>query len=144
MISPVSNSSSTMSPVVASSTFIRPYLNLGYGNDRPDGVNTLPELIEFNGKHNPDHIFGLQSRAGEGVPPVEITFEQLQFSVESACAWMVNGVKATTGRTRREQAVPPVAILLGSDIGIYIYMAALLRIGTPVRTLYTRPETTKG
>ncbi|KAF7422954.1 hypothetical protein PC9H_011118 [Pleurotus ostreatus] len=127
-----------MSPVIAGSTFIRPYLNLGYGNDRPDGVNSLPELIEFNSRHNPDHIFGLQSRAGEGVPPVEITFEQLQFSVESACAWMVNGVKATTGRTRREQAVPPVAILLGSDIGIYIYMAALLRIGTPVLCLSAR------
>ncbi|KAL0961267.1 hypothetical protein HGRIS_006230 [Hohenbuehelia grisea] len=124
-------------PVIAGSTFVRPHLNLGYGNDRPDGVNSLPELIEFNAKHNPDHIFGLQSRAGEGATPVELTFSHLQTSVENASAWLVKS-GATTGRTKRETQVPPVAILLGSDIGIYVYMAALLRIGTPVLCLSAR------
>lgn len=121
-----------MSPVLAGSTFIRPHLNLGYTENHPDGVNTLPELIAFNAKHNPDHIFGLQNRPGEGVPPCEISFAQLHSAVEKASAWLVKS-GSTTGRTQREEVLQPVAILLGSDIGIFIYMAALLRIGTPVR-----------
>ncbi|RDB14628.1 Non-canonical non-ribosomal peptide synthetase FUB8 [Hypsizygus marmoreus] len=126
-----------MSPVLAGSTFIRPHLNLGYGNDQPSGVRSLPELIEFNAIHNPDHIFGVQSRSGEGVAPCEITFSQLQSGVEYASAWLVSS-GCTSGRTKREQVVQPVGILLGSDVGIFIYMAALLRIGTPVLLLSAR------
>ena len=111
--------------------FCRPHLNLGYAPDRPEGVNSLPELIEFNAKHNPDHIFGLQIRAGDDTTPCEITFEEFQHAVERASAWLV-GTGATAGRTKRDTPTPPVGILLGSDIGIFVYMAALLRIGTPV------------
>jgi hypothetical protein len=120
-----------MSPVLAGSTFIRPHLNLGYVEDQLSGVNSLPELIEFAAEHNPDHIFGVQTRAGEDSSPCEITFSDLQSAVEHASAWLVS-IGITPGRTRRDQVVPPVGILLGSDIGIFIYMAALLRIGTPV------------
>ncbi|KAF8887098.1 hypothetical protein BD779DRAFT_1611593 [Infundibulicybe gibba] len=124
-----------MSPVVSGSTFVRPHLNLGYGQDRPGGVNTLPELIEFAAQHNPDHIFGLQTRPGEDAAACEITFAQLQLAVERASAWLVS-TGSTMGRVRREQATPPVAILLGSDISIFVYMAALLRIGTPVSLIF--------
>ncbi|EPQ54396.1 acetyl-CoA synthetase-like protein [Gloeophyllum trabeum ATCC 11539] len=117
--------------------FTRAHINLGYAPDHPDGVNTLPELIDFNARHNPDHVFGLQTRAGDGVPPCQITFKQLQEAVERASAWLVKS-GATTGRTRPEEKVPPVGILLGSDITIYIYIAALLRIGTPVLCLSAR------
>ncbi|TFK52667.1 acetyl-CoA synthetase-like protein [Heliocybe sulcata] len=122
---------------MANSKFTRAHINLGYAPDHPEGVSTLPELIEFNARHNPDHVFGLQARAGEGAEPCQITFKQLQAAVERASAWLVkNG--ATTGRTSRDQKVPPVGILLGSDITIYIYIAALLRIGTPVLCLSAR------
>lgn len=124
-------------------TFNRPRINLGYGDDWPDGVNTLPELIEFAAKHNPEHIFGLQARAkgADGAVTLkdsdgdlsfcEITFAQLRRVIERASAWLVNS-GATAGRTRRIDGIPPVAIFLSSDVTIFMYMAALLRIGTPV------------
>jgi hypothetical protein len=120
-----------MSPFLTVNTFIRPHLNLGYGQDRLDGVGSLPELIEFAAEHNPDHIFGVQTRAGEDSSPFEITFSGLQSAVEYASSWLVS-TGVTPGRSRRDQVPSPVGILLGSDIGIFIYMAALLRIGTPV------------
>jgi len=120
-----------MSPVRAGSTFIRPQLNLGFSQDKLGGVNSLPELIEFAAGHNPDHIFGVQTRAGEGSSPFDITFSALQSAIEHASAWLVS-TGATPGRTQRDQKLSPVGILLGSDIAIFIYMAALLRIGTPV------------
>ncbi|KAF8625926.1 hypothetical protein AX17_006652 [Amanita inopinata Kibby_2008] len=139
-----------MSPAFSRNTFLRPHINLGYGNDMPNGVNTLPELIEFAAKHNPNHIFGLQARSSADVGPgsgassqsgdlslCEITFAQLQHAVERASVWLVSS-GATPGRTRRTDKVAPVAIFLGSDITIFMYMAALLRIGTPVLVLSAR------
>ncbi|KXN84174.1 Linear gramicidin synthase subunit D [Leucoagaricus sp. SymC.cos] len=125
-----------MSPVLAGSTFIRPHLNLGYGDDREDGINTLPDLVEFNAKHNPDHIFGQQFRVNDQ-PPCVITFSQFATAVERTSAWLV-GTGATTGRTEREVIVPPVALLLGSDITLFMFICALLRIGTPVLIISAR------
>ncbi|KAF9018364.1 acetyl-CoA synthetase-like protein [Hymenopellis radicata] len=119
-----------------SSTFIRPHINIGYGQDRLYGVESLPELIEFNARHNPNHVFALQTRPGDA-PAREITFSELQTAVENACAWLVSS-GATVIRTSRETKVPPVAILMGSDVGIFIYMAALNRLGTPVLCLSAR------
>lgn len=121
-----------MSPVFTGSTFIRPHINLGYepGADRPGGIESLPELIEVVSRNNPDHIFGVQNRAGDA-PPYDMTFSQLESAVEQASAWLVHS-GLTVARSRRAEKIPPVGIFLGSDITIFIYMAALLRIGTPV------------
>ena len=131
----------TMSPasVHSGATFVRPHINLGYDNDWPEGINSLSELIEFAAEHNPDHIFGLQAqhtdcRAGENLSFCEITFAQFREVAERASAWLVHS-GVTAGRTRRIDNVTPVAILLSSDVTIFVYMAALLRIGTPVSSL---------
>ncbi|KAK2463766.1 hypothetical protein APHAL10511_004204 [Amanita phalloides] len=141
-----------MSPVHSRvvSTFIRPLINLGYGNDSPDGINTLSELIEFAATHNPNHIFGLQARAnsssctsgktfgsGGDLSFCEITFVQLRRVVERASAWALSS-GAAVGRMCRTEKVSPVAIFLSSDVTVFIYMAALLRIGVPVLVLSAR------
>ena len=119
-----------MSPALARSTYIRPKLNLGNVNDNGAG-KSLPDLLEFNAMNNPDHLFGIQNSNGQDVSPCEITFSQLQTAVEYASFWLVQ-TGCTNGRTQRQDPVLPVGIMLGSDISIFIYMAALLRIGTPV------------
>ncbi|KAJ7584629.1 hypothetical protein C8J56DRAFT_1090464, partial [Mycena floridula] len=122
--------------MASKSAFIRPYLNLGCGNDRPEGLDSLPQLISFVAEHNPDHIFGWQSQSGD-IPPRGITFAGLQNAVEHASAWLVH-TGCTTGRISRERKIPPLAIFLHSDVAIFIYIAALLRIGTPVLVLSAR------
>ena len=119
-----------MSPALARSTYIRPKLNLGNA-DHDGAVNSLPDLLEFNAANNPDHIFGVQNANGSDALPCEITFSQLQAAVEYASFWLVQS-GCTNGRTQRQDPVRPVGIMLGSDISIFIYMTALLRIGTPV------------
>ncbi|VDB88513.1 unnamed protein product [Peniophora sp. CBMAI 1063] len=118
-------------------TFFRAHLNLGFEPDVPEGINSLPELVAFNAKQNPDHVFGLQLRSGETSLARQITFAELSSAVERAAGWLVKSC-VTTGRSLRSDKVAPVAILLGSDIGIFIYMCALLRIGTPVLLLSAR------
>lgn len=112
--------------------FRRPHLNLGYLPDKPEGVNGLVELIEFNAVHNPDSIFCLQTRA-KGAAPCQITFAKLQTAVERCCAWLLAS-ESTKIREGREERPDPVGVLLGSDITIFIYISALLRLGTPVST----------
>ncbi|KAF8627100.1 hypothetical protein AX15_004541 [Amanita polypyramis BW_CC] len=140
-----------MSPatsVRSGAAFVRPRINLGYDNGRPEGVKSLLELIEFSAKHNPDHIFGLQAQtnrlncdttwsADKNLSFYKITFSRLYKVVELASGWLVHS-GTTPGRTCRIDNVTPVAIFLSSDITIFMYMAALLRIGTPVLILSTR------
>ena len=114
--------------------FRRPHLNLGYLPDKPGGVNGLAELIEFNATHNPDSIFCLQIRA-KGATPCRITFAELQAAVERCCAWLLAS-GSTNRRDGGGKCPGPVGVLLGSDITIFIYTAALLRLGTPVSTIY--------
>ena len=118
---------------ILNNTFVRAHINLGFELDTPEGVNSLPELVEFNAKHNPDHLFAVQLRTDAAHSGRRITFAELSLAVERAAGWLVkSGV--TTGRTLRTDEIAPVAILLGSDVGIFIYILALLRIGTPVST----------
>ncbi|KAK7053490.1 hypothetical protein VNI00_004116 [Paramarasmius palmivorus] len=116
--------------------FIRPHLNLGYEQDRADGVNGLPELIAFNAKYNPDLVFGRQMRTADGSYR-EITFAELHQAVERCSAWLISS-GATKIREPGCTFPKPVGILLGSDVTIFIFMAALLRIGTPVLCLSAR------
>lgn len=115
---------------VLNNTFVRAHIALGCELDPLKGVNSLPELVEFNAKHNPNHLFAIQLRSGEAYSGRKITFAELSLAVERAAGWLIkSGV--TTGRTLRTDEISPVAILLGSDIGIFIYIIALMRIGTP-------------
>jgi acyl-CoA synthetase (AMP-forming)/AMP-acid ligase II len=121
--------------------FRRAHLNLGYLPDEQHGVNGLHELIEFNAIYNPTLIFGIQqtrtiSPSGvvdkDDIGACVITFAELKNAVDRCSAWLVS-TGVTPGRKEQDEGYPPaVAILLGSDITIYIYIAALLRIGTPV------------
>ncbi|KIK56246.1 hypothetical protein GYMLUDRAFT_76195 [Collybiopsis luxurians FD-317 M1] len=118
--------------------FFRPLLNLMYLPGNSQDINGLPELIQFNAKYNPDHVFCLQAQAGEGsLPFSRITFSQLEQAMERCCSWLVF-CHVTNGRREGEAYPNPVGILLGSDITIFIYIAALLRIGTPVLCLSAR------
>lgn len=110
--------------------FTRPCINNGYLEGQLDGISNLPDLIEFNATHNAELTFGLQSQAN-GLPPLKITYAQLQTAVVHASSWLLMS-DCTTARTSHGKSPRPVAILLSSDIGIFIYMAALIRLGVPV------------
>ncbi|KAI0322050.1 hypothetical protein OF83DRAFT_1096462 [Amylostereum chailletii] len=118
--------------------FVRPCLNAGHSSNTPNVIRSLPELIEFNAQHNSEHVFGAQMRSGNGPSQwLRMTFSDLQTAAERASAWLMQ-CGATRERLSRDKSVPPVAIFLGSDITIFLYMAALLRIGTPVLLLSAR------
>ncbi|RPB17548.1 acetyl-CoA synthetase-like protein [Morchella conica CCBAS932] len=107
-----------------------------------DNIRTFPELLAFNAKHNGSSLFCLQGVKDSSEPPVPVTFEQLQKAVDRCKAWLTSNVAGielpkvdADGRVTKS---PAVGILMGSDVGIIIYMMALLALGVPVVLLSAR------
>lgn len=107
-----------------------------------DNIKTFPELLAFNAKHNGSSLFCLQGVKDSSEPPVPVTFEQLQKAVDRCKAWLTSNVAGielpkvdADGRVTKS---PAVGILMGSDVGIIVYMMALLALGVPVSETFAR------
>lgn len=107
---------------------------------RNDNIRTYPELLAFNAKHNGPELFCLQGLRDSTEPAVPITFAAMQKAVERCKAWLVANVTGIelpkVGTDGKVVKCPAVGILMGSDVGIVIYMTALLALGVPVSSIH--------
>ena len=105
-------------------------------------LRTLPDLVHFNALHNPRHVFCLQSRQSQSTPGgfdfTSITYSQLGCAVESCCSWLLQNIPAAHAARLKDgdivQKAPPIALFLESDVGLFIYIIALLTLNIPVRS----------
>ena len=102
-----------------------------------DGIRSLPDLIDFNAKSNPDHLFALQEEREGGAHTgfAEISFAKLQQLVKQATIWLEKtglGPGQDT-RSRPDSKNKAVALFLESDLTLFIYLCALLSTEIPVR-----------
>ncbi|CUS10367.1 unnamed protein product [Tuber aestivum] len=128
---------------MASSSFRRPRFSLlkSLPIDQDDNIRTYPELLAFNAKYNPSHIFCLQGVKDHQEAPVPITFAQAQRSVQHCMGWLaknVEGIHRPREVRGKVEKAAAVGILMGSDIGIVIYVMALLSLGVPVVLISAR------
>ena len=111
-------------------------------------IASLPDLIRYNAKENPDHIFCTQAEVGSGkttdktgtstsqYDSRQITFGQLGRAVDSCARWIHKTFEPS--RLRSSANKPrPIALYLESDIGLFIHLAALLAMDIPVRSKAT-------
>ncbi len=124
--------------------FRRPRIDLWnqFENPADSPIRSLPDLVRFNAKHNPSHLFCVQAKAslnGVAVAPTRITFLEFHQAVRRCCRWINENVPNTTAPALTEsgelQKGPSVALLLESDIGLFIHLVALLSLGIPVNFL---------
>lgn len=95
-----------------------------------DSINSLPQLIRHNAAYNPDRIFCIQGQEGlERQLP--ISFKELEDAVSACSMWVVDqlGPSSEAPESRMKR---PVALYLESDVGLFIYIAALLASNIPV------------
>ncbi|EDQ98476.1 uncharacterized protein LACBIDRAFT_256821 [Laccaria bicolor S238N-H82] len=123
------------------SPFICPCLNLASSNDDRPFISSLPQLITFAAQHNPHHTFALQLRTSDS-PRCELSFVQVGEMVERASAWLISSVRTKSEipglLLRRIPNNLMMPILLASDVGLFVYLSALLRIGVPALLLSAR------
>ncbi|CAD6985706.1 unnamed protein product [Tilletia controversa] len=127
----------------ANVNFIRPEFELppGRGSYTHQGdIRTLYDLLQTSAVKNPDHIFCHQFLPGPQTKRT-VSHSQLLGAVDGCVADLVR-----RGLARRSEKISdsevvrgsPVALLLGSDISIFIYILALAKIGNPFILVSTR------
>lgn len=126
--------------------FKSPPINLRSSTPEKDEIRSLPELLEWNARENPDHVFCVQAetkRQGvESDDPYELrslTNDDFKRAVGRCVRWFegnVPGLKdlgSPDGDAENLAEKPPaVALLMESDVGILIHLFALMSIGVPV------------
>lgn len=93
-------------------------------------VTSLSELVQFNARNNPHHLFCAQNTCKGN--SLHISFLELQNAVAACSHWLKRIVNSTdgagtdSGPASSKGGRPTVAIFLESDISIFIYLTAIL------------------
>ena len=124
-------------------TFDRPPLDRRHASKSKQGskrsnfetIHSLLDLVDFNAARNPNHGFCLQELKHEfGLH--EITFKGLADAVGICTAWLTREIAGLASEQKNgeiaDQKPAAVALLMGSDIALFIYILALMRLGIPV------------
>ena len=126
--------------------FRRPIFNLVSDETEPtsSSIRSLPDLILYNATHNPKGVFSAQARKPskqvKELEIVDVSFLGLALSVERCCDWIlgnINGAhEARIDSNGSVQKCKPVALLLESDLTLFVYLAALLTLNIPVSATF--------
>ncbi|KAF2994038.1 putative secondary metabolism biosynthetic enzyme [Curvularia kusanoi] len=130
------------------STFNRPdiWLPAPLGAAQPYKLSqhrTLPSLVDFNATNNPEYLFAIQAEKGVDSETTlrEISFAQLGRAIARCQAWLETTVRGMHLPVLRGGSVvkgPPIALLMESDVGLFIHQVALLGLGVPGLLLSAR------
>ena len=138
----ISNASvTTLRSLSSPASFCRAHIDLE--SQDPIGIRTVPDLIEYNAVHNPDYLFCLQAQkqAQETGPQLQpVSHLQLKRAIRQCQASLLDSIKGLKSPSTNDDGTvsrgPLVALYLESDVGLLIYLYALLGLGVPVRLPY--------
>jgi hypothetical protein len=127
----------------AKDRFETPRINLQAADDDCEAIRTVPELIDFNAKHNPDQLFCVQAtKATQNAlhaTTIAITHLQLWHAIlhcstrlSAEIAELRLSYRSDEGRFAKCQ---PVALFMESDVGLLIHLFAFMSLGIPVSPL---------
>ncbi|KAI0512932.1 hypothetical protein F5B22DRAFT_648285 [Xylaria bambusicola] len=115
-----------------------------------ESISSLPQLIQFNARENPNHIFALQSelvknsltgRGENSYNAIAINFKQLDQMV-CRCADWIRRVAIPVNQNGELFEERPIAIFLESGVGLFLHLAALLSLNIPVLLVSARLSST--
>lgn len=118
--------------------FIRPSISFT-GKDEHT-VQSIPQLIDFNAKFNPDYTFCIQAEKAllDDFPSfLHVTNAQLKQAIYCCAKWLRSSVQELVlpeitedGADARKGS--PIALLLDSDINLLVHAYTLMSLGVPV------------
>ncbi|KAL4890076.1 hypothetical protein BDV59DRAFT_99330 [Aspergillus ambiguus] len=121
--------------------FIRPLLQVSRTPvTDPSAIHSLPDLIDFDAEHNPNHEFALQEirQGGKHLSLTPVTFSELK-NAAITCAHLIRKrLPSEADGEYQYGARPPVAIFLESDVNLFVHLAALLYLNIPALVLSIR------
>ncbi|KAA6412420.1 MAG: NRPS-like enzyme [Lasallia pustulata] len=130
---------------MAGTSFVRARIDLEASESQKNGIRTVPELLEFNAKTNPHHLFCVQARKHANASDsafLNVTHAQLAQAVLRCSAWLTENVAELCLPYKNDvgQAVrgSPVALFVNSNVGLLIHKIGLMCLGVPVLLLSAR------
>ena len=121
---------------MSSTAFKRPSFRLiGKPGSTDDNIRSLPDLLEFNKVHNPDHLFCIQALSqneefGKAAKP--ITFGEFERAVRRCCRWIEKQVGSASVARELAEKRQPIALYVESNVGLFTLILALLSLNIPV------------
>lgn len=119
--------------------------NIDITNTTPglDQIRTLPELIEFNSKYNPDHLFCIQAlkQPGNTYDLLRVTYDDFKQGILQCSKWILSNIKEVELPTSDGENVKkgrPIALFVESDLNLVLYLFSFLHLGVPVMLLSAR------
>ncbi|KAL7941141.1 acetyl-CoA synthetase-like protein [Trichoderma barbatum] len=117
--------------------FVKANLEFFSAEKKDNHVRSLPELIDFNAVHNPDHPLCIQTRSTE--PSVTVTHAQFKVAIDQCAQWIAENVKLPASTTKNGLTEKhPVALLMESDFGLLVHQFALVSMDIPPLVLSAR------
>ena len=103
-------------------------------------IRTIPQLIDFNARHNPDHVFCVQARKQQS--SISVSHLHLKQAILQCSDWLTSTVKEVKlpyeGGDGGLCRGSPVALAMDSDVGLLLHLLSLLSLGVPVLLLSAR------
>lgn len=113
-----------------------------------DEISSLSGLIRFNAEKNNKEIFCKQALIvqnpaldeddksfGNKYHCCSISYGQLDAAVRACAAWIGKALRRALMEDHR-----PIALYMESDVGLFIYLAALTELKIPVRVPVVQPH----
>ena len=126
------------------STFVFPTISL---ERNPDShIRSLPDLVEFHIKNNPQHLFCIQAKKPSSEDDAHlftpVSYKRLEQAILRCQSWLKNNApsiyNSSLGDGQISRSCPPVAILMESHVGLAVFILTLMGMGIPVVLLSTR------
>ncbi|KAI0449720.1 hypothetical protein F5B21DRAFT_519799 [Xylaria acuta] len=124
----------------------KPPVSLAGSDILESDISSLPDLIRFNARENPHHIFALQSEFNvathtesedDSYGVFEITFQQLDEMVRGCASWIRKAV-ISNNRDAELGEQAPIAIYVENGVGLFLHLAALLSMNIPALLISAR------
>ncbi|KAL2851873.1 hypothetical protein BJY01DRAFT_232774 [Aspergillus pseudoustus] len=133
-----------MAPKHQLRSFKRPEIKLYPPAHETGYIRTLPEVIEFNARENPDHVFCLQAKKSldSSISTlIPVTNVRLIDAVAQCAKWLRANLELQLPAVTEDGSITkgaPVALLMESDVGLWIHEMALMGMGVPVLLISAR------
>ncbi|KAI9688877.1 MAG: putative NRPS-like protein biosynthetic cluster [Bathelium mastoideum] len=101
-----------------------------------DSIRTLPDLVEYNAHNNAEYAFCHQLRKAETQNRIiTITHSALKQAILQCQEWLHSNIRGLCEQDEDSGKPRPVALLMESDVGLWIHLLALLSLGVPALML---------
>ncbi|KAL8829339.1 MAG: hypothetical protein Q9191_002068 [Dirinaria sp. TL-2023a] len=120
--------------------------SIGFTDEGKQNIRNIPELIDYNAKFNPDHLFCVQAQKAlndGSAGLLYVTHGQLKQAILCCSRWLKSFLdelalpKATKEGVDNRKG-PPIALLLDSDINLLVHVYALISLSVPALLLSAR------